>query len=545
MKTLLIFIAFFFIKQNSFAQNWMPFVLGETYNYVDHELSFSYPGVIAPPDDCNGPYPSSPVYSGIGANTWATNELQVWIDSTTIVSGDSVFHFNKRIYRCDTCSTPAILVNQALGFGIIDETFTKNSSHQYLFNYEGDSLIVDLSLSLNDSIISDSSAFIYVKLVQENYDTLPNYANHSDGLDSSKVFNFLVNGNVLYQLTITKNLGIYSFIDSYTGSSYLEQVGLESKEMGVLQLTVKRIFDYDIGDEFSYQFVDWWVGQYYHSLYTLRILDTGIVSNDSTIYRAERVGWWVENCCPGGFGSYVDTFNLIITSGQVHHQYSNYSETTEYERLNLRDNEFSDYYLNVGIPGLTLLAKNFLKDASQEYKQIGYSYGLESLFPVHSNITHPNFYIDSFSNVYDIQDFYQVHELYAKGIGLIQRGETSFEGWTCLSLLGYKKGNNTVGTILSKSLLLEEETIEKENNFSIKVYPNPSSKTLNIDITAKSGLLQLNVLDLKGAVLMSKEILDQDNYQFPIEDLSQGVYLLQIKTSEGELLGVKKFVVND
>lgn len=546
MKTLIILLAFFSLQQTSFAQNWSPFVLGETYNYVDHGSIFSYPGTVVPPSGCNGPYFNAPFYSGIGATTLATNEVQVWIDSTTIVNGDSIFHFNKRIYRCDTCSSPAILVNQGLNLGVIDKTFIKNLNNQYVFNYKGDSLIINPYLPLNDSIISDSSRLIYSILVQEDYNTLPNYINHPAGLDSSKVFNFCINGNVLYQLRVTKNLGIYSFIDFTTGFLGIEQVGLESKEMGVLQLTVKRIFDYEVGDEFSYQFVDWFIGQITHSLYTVRILGAGIVSNDSTIYQAERTSWWFTNCCPAGTGTYVDTFDLIITPTHNYGQYNVYYLMSEFERLNLRDNEFSDYYLNVGFPDLTLLPKNFLRDGSNEYKLIAYSYGLEALFPWHSNITHPNFYIDSFSNIYGIQDFYKVQELYAKGIGLVQRSESGFEGWTCLSLLGYQKGNTTVGTILSRGILLEQQEIEKEKNFSINVYPNPSSKILNINVDTKinNGLLQIDVLDLKGGILMSKKVFYQDNYQLSIENLSQGIYLLQLKNDKGVLLGIKKFVVN-
>jgi hypothetical protein len=549
MKTLVILLSLFSLQQTSFAQNWSPFVLGETYNYVDQNSSFSYPGTVVPPSGCNGPYAYAPIYSGIGATTFSSNELQVWIDSITIANGDSIFHFNKRIYRCDTCSSPAILVNQGLNFGIINETFIKNSSNQYVFNYKGDSLVINPYLSLNDSIISDSSRLIYSILVQEDYNILPNYTNYPAGLDSSKVFNFCINGNVLYQLRLTKNLGIYSFTDFSTGASDIEQVGLESKEMGVLQLTVKRIFDYEVGDEFSYQFVDWYIGEIFHSLHTIRILTAGIVSNDSTIYQAERTVWWTTNCCPASTGTYVDTFDLVITPTHNYGQYNVYYSMTEFERLNLRDNEFSDYYLNAGsgLPDIILLPKNFLRDGSNEYKLIAYSYGLEALFPWHSNITHPNFYVDSFSNIYDIQDSYQVQELYAKGIGLVQRNETSFEGWTCLSLLGYRKGNTTVGTILSRGLLLEQQAIEKEKNFSINVYPNPSSKILNINVDTKinNDLLQIDVLDLKGVVLMSKEVFYQDNYQLSIGDLSQGVYLLQLKNNKGALLGIKKFVVNN
>lgn len=547
MKKLILLLAFLFLKQSSFAQDWAPFRLGETYNYVDSNSSFSNAPVTVVPSACNAPYPFAPSYIGIGANTSATNEIQVWIDSITTINGDSIFHFNKRVYRCDTCSIPSILANQSLDLGIIDESFTKNSNDQYIFNYQGDSLIISPYLSLNDSIISDSSAQIYSKVVQENYNFLTNYISHPTGLDSAKIFNYYENGNLIYQLVITKNLGLYSFIDFSINAPEIEQVGLESKELGVVQLTVKRIFNYDVGDEFSYQFVNWWNGEIYHSLYNIKILSYLGVSNDSTIYEAERVGWWTTNCCPGGSGSFIDTVELIITQTHNYGQYEVYYWMTEFERLNLRDNEFSDYYYNIGIPDLTLLPKNFLKDSLQEYKLISYSYGLESSFPSYSsNIDNPSFYIDSFSNIYNIQTFYEIQELYGKGIGLIQRYETAFEGWTCLSLLGYHKGNNTVGTILTKGLLLEQEKVQKENEFSINIYPNPSFETININFDTKTynGAVQINIIDLQGNFLISKEIAHRNNCQLSTEILSSGIYILQVKNDKGEILGSKKIVVN-
>ncbi len=389
MKATIIFLFYFFSSYTAFTQNWIPFRVGETYNYVDNNSNFVYSSINFGGDPCYGPYAGAPPYysPAIPVQATSSSEIQVWIDSVTATNGDSTFHFNRRIYRCDTCAQPAIITNQPLNLGILHERFVKTTANQYIFDYNGDSLLLDTHLSFGDSIISDISNMLTVAVTAVNYNLLPNYTNHTNGVDSSKVFSYYQYGILLYQLVLTKNLGIYSFTDFWTmAAPDVTQVGIESKHMGVVQLQTKEIFDYQVGDEFTYQSVNKWNQDVDHYIRTIRVLSHVRTTPDSTIFRAERIGWWMNSCCPYTSGSSIDTFDLIVSSNYVRNGVFEYREA-DCAKLALRDNELSDYFFTIFGNQFTFLAKNFLKDASRRYKYIGYSYGLETLHPQNSSST--------------------------------------------------------------------------------------------------------------------------------------------------------------
>lgn len=79
------------------------------------------------------------------------------------------------------------------------------------------------------------------------------------------------------------------------------------------------------------------------------------------------------------------------------------------------------------------------------------------------------------------------------------------------------------------------------NDFSI--YPNPANDVLNMDLSKlKSTVESIKIIDLKGKELVSFEGLNSTTLKMPIDALSSGIYLVQIKTDKGNL--VKKFIKN-
>ncbi|MBC8643571.1 T9SS type A sorting domain-containing protein [Flavobacterium lindanitolerans] len=71
---------------------------------------------------------------------------------------------------------------------------------------------------------------------------------------------------------------------------------------------------------------------------------------------------------------------------------------------------------------------------------------------------------------------------------------------------------------------------------SISVYPNPASERVFVHTGASSQLSQLSLYDLLGQHLRTTK-----ENSISVSGLSQGVYLLQIKTDKGEV--TKKMVV--
>jgi hypothetical protein len=79
------------------------------------------------------------------------------------------------------------------------------------------------------------------------------------------------------------------------------------------------------------------------------------------------------------------------------------------------------------------------------------------------------------------------------------------------------------------------------DDFSI--YPNPANKMLNMNLSQlKSTVESVKIIDLKGKELLFFPVLNSTTLKIPIDTLSSGVYLVQIKTEKGNL--IKKFIKN-
>ena len=71
---------------------------------------------------------------------------------------------------------------------------------------------------------------------------------------------------------------------------------------------------------------------------------------------------------------------------------------------------------------------------------------------------------------------------------------------------------------------------------SIKVFPNPSSEYINIE---SEQALEIDLYNVSGHLIWSK----QANW-INISDLTKGVFLLHLKTLDGEFIGSQKIIVN-
>jgi hypothetical protein len=63
------------------------------------------------------------------------------------------------------------------------------------------------------------------------------------------------------------------------------------------------------------------------------------------------------------------------------------------------------------------------------------------------------------------------------------------------------------------------------------LYPNPGNDRVQVQWSDESSTAQLDILDLRGAQLLSKEI--EEGQELNTESLPSGVYLIQMRTSKG------------
>jgi hypothetical protein len=90
---------------------------------------------------------------------------------------------------------------------------------------------------------------------------------------------------------------------------------------------------------------------------------------------------------------------------------------------------------------------------------------------------------------------------------------------------------NDCGTkTITKAVSFFPVSVEKIENQSIKIYPNPTKGNLNLIISGFDGRAHVKIIDLAGKQLMSKDIdlANANSSSIDIASLYQGVYILQV-----------------
>jgi len=72
---------------------------------------------------------------------------------------------------------------------------------------------------------------------------------------------------------------------------------------------------------------------------------------------------------------------------------------------------------------------------------------------------------------------------------------------------------------------------EYENNFSI--YPNPANSAINIEFQQYFNSIDIRILDVSGRVIKTSEYNNMMLVTMPVNDLKQGIYLMQVITEQG------------
>ena len=81
---------------------------------------------------------------------------------------------------------------------------------------------------------------------------------------------------------------------------------------------------------------------------------------------------------------------------------------------------------------------------------------------------------------------------------------------------------------------------QAKQNIGFKVYPNPTSDKVNIVFEEiPNGKMQIQIFDITGRLVGSKEINNQSNITFYLNDLKKGVYILNIKSEQAWSKSIK------
>ena len=99
------------------------------------------------------------------------------------------------------------------------------------------------------------------------------------------------------------------------------------------------------------------------------------------------------------------------------------------------------------------------------------------------------------------------------------------------------------GCVESKTQYYEQPSVDVEQNSSldIKVYPNPASTTVTLELSSDMVKTQFKLLDARGRVVRKGKVNNKTTIN--IENLSSGMYIMEVVGEE--IRARKKFLVNE
>lgn len=534
MKHYLTIFLFLSLWSCSFAQDWAPVRVGETYHYR------WYPSVWGTqyPQFNTSFFPSNlAVQVPIDED-----EFSIRVDSLISIGLDSEYQYQQRFDICDTCSLLGLReVLEGDSIGLFPK-FIQKASGGYTLVYNEDTL--ELTNNLQVVSTTNTAYNVYVSSTYWNniYDNFNLHIINTSPVYDSIIYIAIDDTNnttypFLYEMEISKNNGLI-----YWGSKdfFWQIIGIEGNgnESGFETLDFGSIYDFNVGDQFYYHkyifessgssswpyptnVLEFW--------YRWKILNRQDVGTDTIHYSIERVYYGQGYPVFPNLGV-ADTFNKTY----IHSEDSFYT---------MEDRELRYKY---GVPSGMVGCKNLFSTTGNNMKHIGYDFQLTA--------EQSGYWMDTFISIFnqypvnyyhgDLSLIYDFSTLYHKGLGRAYEGNWYMDGTYIRELIGYIKGTDTVGSTPSITIYTDlKEPSKKE--YTIKCFENPTKNYLKVHYQNQEikQNLSFSILDVMGRSLSTYEETDisDKTYVFPVQHLTNGLYFLEIR-QDGNLLETKQFI---
>ncbi len=449
------------------------------------------------------------------------------IDSIQIEGTDSIFYPYIILKEPDTIlyDCHLILANS----NVLGERIVKKFNEIFIFfNNQNDSILINPKSNLNDSwklYKFDNGNYLEATVTAINQDSILGVVDSiiiiniqaKDSLNSN--IGHLLNGKMI---KFSQNHGLVQFYNIYNfpdDTTTYKLVGQTNPDIGIVNLTVKEIFNYNVGDEFHYEYIS--VNQYepwnqLRAYSKKKILSKSVSVNFDTLtyeYAFYKIHI-IYN---------IDSIDTTIINDTL----------IENIILSLSNNSF-----------LNKLPFEPLYDLNSYFN--GYSYPLYFKYNNRqtkdiNNCYNPSYTNDSCWEIF-MCDPPCIPYWYSEGLGggYYNRDMTFPDHYY---LVYYKKNSETWGTPIDfDSIFNVNDDIIHSKSF-VNIYPNPVKSILYIDfgISVKKKL-KIELYDVLGRIVSYKETFNKIKTNINIENLYAGIYFLLIKEKDNIIYRKKIFV---
>jgi len=424
------------------------------------------------------------------------------VDSSALQAGDSVFYLNRIV-----TSIPGIsyekLYNQPQ---FLERTMTQKPGGVYLFSDPGSFRIQTLA-GLNASWLFDSVANITAQVTSKSFEQVLTQ------WDSVKTIT-LSNSEII---RISKDHGIIQFPLLGTNHTYFLE-GIDGRNFGVHVPGFREIFNFQVGDVFQYRdlYAQYGSGDGGVSLVKQTILSRDSSSAGYTYGLKESIMRWNRDPI---VGYEWDT---------IHYFYPDNSEVFIDSAMHFANINPQGLVRNppIDFPVTAAAIMSIYPDTgSTVSRQMGEELDNHSLFSFGGGDT----LISGMSYIYT--------DKYTVGLGRVINKVGIFETYSEEILIGYVKNGNTTGIVYPDDFLLEKVRELKADE--IRIYPNPVTDNLVVEISSLPGKTILSVMNAQGQELLQSKITDRKS-NIDLSTFPAGVYLVRIMN--GKTVQIRKVV---
>jgi hypothetical protein len=434
----------------------------------------------------------------------------IWIDSVTVIDGDSLFHFNT-IAKIDDCSDPYYCPVDLKAQQFLQTSMTKLAgSGRYTFSGEHP-FVIEAQFPLGGMWFFEAGVTAFVDGIGE--------AMIYGQQDSIKIITLTNDESFI----LSKSFGLLNF-PAYWEEREYEAIGLQESQVGI---TIPDFLDYhnfEVGDVFQYRSFS---GAYMSEPTTTEDIDKYTILSKEVIgdslfrYEARRVG------------QRTVTVIMPVVTQEL--------DTVTWEFINSPDhptNQFSGTASGFGdIVGQDLqseidfgILNCYLTEEGKVIKIIGErdEDGDLSvpLFKVSEN--NPDSAYTTGPEVY--------FEQYDETCGMTAMGMAYFEVGQSRTLMGYIKDGVQVGEITPDDIILPNEEVFAEVP-KIWLSPNPTSDVLNVrSNTSQLSNQLLRIFNNKGQIVYQETIPAlTTEMSIDVSHLPKGEYFLSIGGSKTQV----------
>lgn len=131
--------------------------------------------------------------------------------------------------------------------------------------------------------------------------------------------------------------------------------------------------------------------------------------------------------------------------------------------------------------------------------------------------------------------------------GTVLKAATTFDFNTKAEYSIRVKSTDTGNESTEKAFTITVEIVagmELSPDLVRKVYPNPASEVLNVEMSSEVFPFKLDMYDMSGNVLKTRDSIFSPSIQINVSEMKRGVYLLTIQDGNGQLTRKKVMIIN-